>query len=369
MRHQHLFFVLLIATFLAAGCNQPVTVPHVAETLGPSEVGGAPSQNGGFGVLPKINFQTNDSSDIVNIETDLPTIQPTVTVVRLPAGDLNLTEFQNLTQAIGLPAGLVGDDTRNLGYALTWTNKESAVWKYYSLDHKLTFTNDTTKPKNPIVNSWMGNEQLIDKVDVFLKLRGINEQLLKNIQIAPAWSAWLDKLDRLQGCAPTDVRNQIVALQTSDQMFDKAPPALPEVPTTGCVASYPSILPVSFERLVDGWNIVNKDGQPELGGQILVNSQTGEMVSGWMTFPDEPQRSDYAAIDTATLQSLLERGGLAGDLPGYKQITDISFAFVRLSKTQTYDYSYLVPAAVAEAVRSTNLGPQRYRIVVPLIKQ
>lgn len=369
MQLYHSFFLLLAVSFIAAGCNQPVTVPHIAEPLGPSEVGGAPSQNSGFGVLPKISLPTVKGNDIVNIETELPTVQQTVTVVRLPAGDLNLTEFQNLTQAVGLPAGLVGDDTRNLGYALTWTNKENAVWKYYSLDHKLTFTNDATKPTAAISDKWIGNEQLIDKVDAFLKIHGVNEQLLRNIQIAPAWNTWLDKLDRMQGCAPTDVRNQVIELQTSDQMFNNIPPALPDVPTLGCVASYPSILPVSFERLIDGWNIVDKNGQPELGGQILVNSQTGEMISGWMTFPDEPQRSDYAAIDTSTLRSMLERGGLAGDFSGYKQITDISFAFTRLPKVHAYDYEYLVPSAVAEAILSTDASPQRYRIVVPLIKQ
>jgi len=370
MRLPKIFIPLLFMTLAAAGCTPTISVPKVAQPLGPPDIQGATSQHGGFGELPKISFPSVQAEGAVNIKTDLPSLQSTATVVRLPNGSLNLTEFQNLTQAIGLPAGLIGDDTNNLGYTITWTNSEGLVWQYFSNEHKLSFTNPKAKSLSRSSPNWMGKDRLITQVDVFLKQHGVDERVLRNIQIVPAWDAWLAKADQLRGCLPSEVRNQVISINPWDKMFEQAPPTLPNAQTTGCVTdAYPSVIPVTFERLVDGWNILDKDGNPELGGEMLINASTGEMVFGWMILPSEPQRSDYQTISTDEMRGLLENGGLAGPLPGFKEINAVSFAFVRLPKTQDYSYDYLVPAIVAETSRSTDKGPQTYRIVVPLIKQ
>lgn len=369
MRGKIFLLVLVFISASGAGCGEVLNIPRIAEPFGPPDGQGSAAQHMGFGALPKLEMPTGLAEGAVNIKTDLPGLQSTVTVLRLPSGNLNLTEFQNLTQAIGLPAGLVGNDTQNLGYTLTWTNKEGIIWQYFSRDRRLTFTNPTAKPKSGTAEAWIGKNKLIDQVDIFLKLHGVDEQKLQNIQIIQSWSSWMDRLDRYKGCVPPILRNQISALAVSDKAFDLAPPWLPNTTTTGCVTAYPSALPVSFERLVDGWNILDKYGQPELGGQIMVNGTTGGMISGWMTLPVDPQRSDYPAISNQDLQNLIEQGGLVGSLPGFKEINGYSFAFVRLPKTQTYDYEYLTPALVAETTRSTDQEPALYRIVVPLIKQ
>ncbi|MDD5437548.1 MAG: hypothetical protein PHC70_00150 [Patescibacteria group bacterium] len=369
MPRNKLLIICALLPLLAAGCGEPVNIPKVAEPFGPPEGKGSAAQHLGFGVLPKLEMPAGLTQGNLNVKTDLPILQPTVTILRLPSGNLNLTEFQNLTQAIGLPAGLVGDETQNLGYTLTWTNKEGIIWQFFSNDRRITFNNPKAKPKLGVADSWLGKNQLIDKVDIFLKLHGVDEQKLKNIQIVPSWSQWMDKLDQTKGCSSPILRNQVSAVSGSDKMFDQFPPSLPGVTSTNCVASYPSALPVIFERLVDGWNILDKYGQPEEGGQIMVNAATGEMISGWMTLPVDPHRSDYPAITNNDLVDLLEKGGLIGPLPGTKEITSYSFGFVRLPKTQAYDYEYLSPALIAEATRLTEKGPEPYRIVVPLIKQ
>lgn len=369
MRGKILFVIFLSLAVSGAGCSQALNIPKIAEPFSPPEGQGSPAQHLGFGVLPKIEMPTGAAEGVLNLKTDLPSLQSTVTILRLPSGNLNLTEFQNFAQAIGLPAGLVGDDTQNLGYTLTWTNKEGIVWQFFSRDRRLTFTNPTAKPKSGTSDAWMGKNQLIDQVDIFLKLHGVNEQKLQNIQIIPSWSSWMDRLDQYQGCVPPVLRNQISTLAISDKAFDQTPPWLPSSTTTGCVTAYPSALPVSFESLVDGWNVLDKYGQPELGGQIMVNSLTGGVISGWMVLPVEPQRSDYAAISNQDLKNLIEKGGLAGSLPGFKEVNNYSFAFVRLPKTDAYGYEYLTPALVAETTRTTDQGSVPYRIVVPLIKQ
>lgn len=361
----------LTAALLAfgAGCNQTIEIPHVAEPFGPPDYLGAPMQKNGFGDLPKTQMPNAADNGMVSFKTEPPSLQSSVTVLRFSTGSLNQTEFQNLTHAIGLPAGLVGDATKNLGYALTWTNDEGYIWQLFSNDRRLTFNSAKAKPKNTLVESWAGNERIIDQVDIFLKLHGVDEAKLRNIQILPTWNAWLKKMDALGGCVPSETRKLISAIGNTSDFFDKEPPTLPSATGTNCIASYPSLLPVTFERLVDGWQILDKHGDPEIGGEILVNSQTGEVVSGWMTLPEEPQRSDYSAITRDELKKSFEQGGLAGAQPGDKEITDITFSFVRLPKSQAYGHEYLVPAAVAEATKQTQNGLQPYRIVVPLIKQ
>jgi hypothetical protein len=369
MQTNKLVILLVLTSLLTVGCGEPLTIPKVAEPFGPPEGQGSPTQHIGFGTLPKLEMPAGQVQGVVNIKTDLPALQSAVTILRLPSGNLNLTEFQNLTQAIGLPAGLVGSDTQNLGYTLTWTNNEGIIWQLFSNDRRITFNNPKARPRAGVTDTWLGKNRMIDQVDIFLKLHGVDEQKLKNIQIVQNWSSWMDKLDQSKGCSSPIVRNQISAMTGSDKMFDQPPPSLPGTTTTNCVASYPSTLPVSFETLVDGWNVLDKYGQPEQGGQVMVNTATGEVVSGWMTLPADPQRSDYPAISNQELMALIERGGLVGPLPGTKEVTNYSFGFARLPKTQAYGYEYLTPALVAETTRLTDKGPEPYRIVVPLIKQ
>jgi len=340
----------------------------VAEPLNAPDLLGATSQHTGFGTLPKLELPQGKTTGQFAVNTELPQMQSTVTVLRLPPSNLNLTEFQNLSQAIGLPAGLIGNQTQNLGYALTWTNQENFLWKYYSYSRQLTFTNDKAKPDQPTTSNWLGRQRLVDTVDAFLKLHGIDEKMMKNIQILPAWKTWLDQLEA-DDCLPSQVSKKIADQINNNLLFVSAPPALPATRVPNCSLSYPGVLPITFERLVDGWNILDKLGQPEMGGQLLINTATGELISGWITWPVSPERSDYPALSTNDMQKLLEQGGLLGPLPGDKTVTATSYAFVRLPKANDFDYEYLVPALVAEAVRSSDQGPKPYRIVVPLIQQ
>jgi hypothetical protein len=365
------FGALLAGLGLAgAGCFQTVTVPHIAESLGPADSKGAPSQQQGFGTLPHIPWPTDMAgTGVTNIKTELPSLQPTVTVLRIPSGSLKLTEFQNLTQAIGLPAGLVGDQTRNLGYTLNWTNQEGLLWQLYSYDRKLTFTNPPAKPSVGIYPNWLGETRLTDSVTLFLKQHGIGERTWRNVQIIPRWQAWLAQLDKLGGCVPNDVKKTIDNLLTSQDPFHGPLPALPSEVGKDCVKAFPTAIPVSFERLIDGANIVDKDGLPEYGGQIMVNATSGAMISGWLALTADPQRSDYAAISKKDMQILMENGGLGETLTGLNEVTASSFALVRLPKPNAYDDEYLVPAVVGEAQRTTEWGMSPFRIVVPLVKQ
>ncbi len=361
---------MMALVLTGAGCYQPITVPKIAEQLGSADqTETAVAQQQGFGMLTKIQIpKTQDLNQMV-FSTSLPSLQPTIAVLRLPATNLKTTEFQNLTQAIGLPAGLIGNQTQNLNYNLTWTNQSGVIWQFFSNDRKISFTDSSAEPAAAVLDSWLGRARLLDSVDMFLKLHGINERRLKNIQIIPRWSEWLEKLDQLDGCVSPDVRQQIININDSKDLFYAALPNLPESYTAGCVKAYPARIPVSFEKLIDGWNVVGRDGMPEYGGQIIINAATGQPESGWIYLPSDPQRSDYPAITFEEMKDLIKQGGLNGPLPGDKEINKIDFAFVRLPKEQNSLHEYMVPAVIAEASRTVDGYELPYRIVVPLIKQ
>lgn len=353
-----------------AGCYQPITVPKIAEQLGSADqTETAVAQYQGLGALPEIQIPQVQDLNQITFNAILPSLQPTIAVLRLPATNLKTTEFQNLTQAIGLPAGLIGNQTQNLNYNLTWTNQSGIIWQFFSNDRKISFTDNSAKPAQSFLEAWPGPARLLDSVDLFLKQNGIDEKRLRNIQIIPRWSEWLEKLDKLDGCVPPDVRRQIIDLNDARDLFYTALPSLPENLTSGCVKTYPARLPISFEKLIDGWNVVGRDGMPEYGGQIIINTATGQPESGWIYLPSDPQRSDYPAITSEKMKDLIKQGGLSGPMPGNKTVHKIDFAFVRLPKEKNSLHDFMVPAVIAETTRLVDGYELPYRIVVPLIKQ
>lgn len=370
MQNKSLIALILTMILTGAGCYQPITVPQIAEQLGSADqTENAVAQQQGFGTLPKIKIPKAQDLSQMTFNVSLPSMQPTIAVLRLPATNLKTTEFQNLTQAIGLPAGLIGNQTQNLNYNLTWTNQSGIIWQFFSNDRKISFSDGSAEPTVTVLDSWLGQARLLDSVDMFLKQHGINERRLRNIQIIPRWQKWLNDLDQLDGCVPPDIKQQIVNLNNSKDPFYVTLPSLSEGYVAGCVKAYPTRVPVSFEKLIDGWSVVGADGMPEYGGQMVINASTGQPESGWIYLPSDPQRSDYPAITSEEMKELIKQGGLSGPLPGNKLINKIDFAFVRLPKEQNTLHEFIVPAVVAEAVRLVDGYELPYRIVVPLIKQ
>lgn len=370
MKNKFWSFLILGLVLAGSGCYQPITVPKIAEQLGAADqTETVAAQYQGFGKLPEIQISQAQDLNQMTFKATLPSLQPTIAVLRLPATNLKTTEFQNLTQAIGLPAGLIGNQTQNLNYNLTWTNQSGVIWQFFSNDRKISFTDNSAEPAEAVLDNWLGQTRLLDSVDMFLKEHGINERRLKNIQIIPRWSEWLKKLDQLDGCVPADIRQQMINLNNSKDLFYTALPELPDSYTAGCVKAYPARIPVSFEKLIDGWNVVGRDGAPEYGGQIIVNAATGQPESGWIYLPSDPQRSDYPAITSEEMKDLIQQGGLSGPLPGDKTVHKIDFAFVRLPKEQNSLHEFMVPAVIAETTRLVGGYELPYRIVVPLIKK
>jgi len=310
--------VCTVLSVLGAGCVTPLTVSQVAEPLGAAQGSsvGVPQQNG-FGVLPRLPLPTGQPAGTVNITAELPSLQPNVTVVRLPGGGLDRTQFQNLTDAVRFPIGMLGAKPVNLSYGLKWSDGSGYVWTYASEDGQLRFT--ATSTTGQVLVHTLNQDQILSTAKNFLTNHGIGELSYRNLSILSATA--------------TDS------------------------------------VTVTYERTVDERNIVDLTGRPELGGKLLIDPTTGMVASGWITLSAEPERSDYPAISADDMRRLMEAGGLGGTPPGTVDIQDTFFAFLRHPKSDADGPSVLSPVLVGQGTQKIQSASRPFRIVVPLIKQ
>ncbi|GEM_PF-3120466 len=314
---------LVTLTLLGAGCLDLPPEQKIADTLAPTDKSrAAVAQDLGFGMLPKPQYSNMNSGNggIVRINAELPSLQPTVTVVRVPAGMADRTQFANLTTAMDVPAGAVGDNARNLSLDFVWTNDEGYVWSYKATNKRLAFSNPSMAPSAGASSTRLEDEKIVRAARDFVVGHGFKE---------------------------SDYRNF-----TSASSTDQSGLAI-----------------VTAERVADERNIVDKDGHPELGCALYLNATNGKVVSGWLAMAPDAQRSNYPAISASDMKTRMENGGLAGPTAGSVDIDKVFFAFVSLTKQNDHDFEYLAPALVGEGTEHLVQGGSRpYRIVVPLLK-
>ncbi len=323
MKSQFAKILVIVFCFVVwgAGCNKLPAAVNLAETLSPTDqTRAAVKQNQGFGTLARLNMPNTHAqsvSPVVEIKAQLPTLLPTVTVVRVPQGTADRTQFGNLTSAFGLPAGALGNEYDNLTLSFTWTNNEGYVWSYVAEKSQVAFSNPAHALNSG--TSTLDGERILRAARDFVVDHGFKE---------------------------SDYRN--FALASSSLEFA-------------------NLTAVTAERVVDQRNIVDRDGRPELGAVIYLNN-SGKVASGWLALSREAQRSDYPAISEKTMRTSLELGGIAGPPSGRVEITETLFAFVKLPR-QGKEPELLVPALVGEGIQYLSEGGSRpYRVVVPLVQ-
>jgi len=310
--------ICAVFSVLGAGCLTPLIVTKVAQPLGAAQGAsiGVPQKNG-FGTLPLLPLPSDQAPGVVRINAELPSLQPNVTVVRLPGGGLDRTQFQNLTDAIHFPVGMLGDQPVNLSYRLTWSDGRGYLWTFTSEDNGLRFNNMSTTAQN--LKHTLNQDDVLTLAKGFLTDHGIGELTYRNLSIASATA--------------TDS------------------------------------VTVTYERVVDERNIVDLSGRPELGGKLSIDPRTGEVKSGWITLSVQPDRTDYPAITAEDMRHLMEAGGMGGTPQGTVDIQETFFTFVRHPKTDVNGPSILSPVLVGQGTQTVQGNRRSFRIVVPLVKQ
>jgi len=355
---------LLSVLLLAAGCLDPITSTNIAAPLG-SLGSNNISQREGFGPLPATPAVAETNS-VVRINTDLPSLQPYVTVLRLPPNGLDSVQFQNLTTALQMPVGLIGEQAKNLDFAFTWTNIDNEVWSYNSENRRLTYANAQNTPSEQLVDSWPSDEQIQDAVDAFMIGRGMDPLSYRNPMIQSKWKEFKRRVDAKEACISQSAINSFLQIKNAKIFLDSNPPNIYQ---TNCVNNqFPSRIPISFDLVTDERNIMNQNGQSEIGGGLVLNAATLKVEYGWLTLSASPARSEYPAISADQMRQDLLNGGLGGAVAGSVDINETFFAFIELPTNNEYGYKYLAPALVGSGVQNLNGAKIPYNIVVPLTK-
>ncbi len=360
------FFVSLLALiFTASGCLEPITSVNVAEPITNLASRTGVSQRQGFGAIPPAP-KTEATDSVIRINTDLPTLQPDISVLRLPPTGLDSIQFQNLTSAIGMPVGLIGEQVRNLDYSFAWTNSAGEVWEYISEFRRLSYANILNSPNDTLTDNWPSEQQIIDAFYAFMYDHGIDPLSYNNPTIEISWREWKNKIDKDEACISNSDINTFRQITTPQNMMAAKAPA---INTANCVAKqFPSRIPITYNLVVDARNILSADGKAQSGGFLIMNAETLKIEYGWITLTASPARSDYPAITAQEMREHLLNGGLGGKIEGTMDINEVFFGFYRLNEESSYDYQYLAPALIGTGIQTLNGAKIPYNIVVPLTK-
>jgi len=364
-----LILMLLTIYFIGAGCLPTIQTPSIAEPLGPAQGRGAVKQNLGFGTLPRpVNTpSTRASSGVVRINTELPTLQPAVTVDRVNNGALDRIQFQNLTQALNMPIGMIGKQPKNTALNFSWSNENQVSWSYQSAEHKLIYSDPSKTPQTSTVSDWPDNERAVDAAVKFLNTIGIDKKTYRNPTIKFEWLEWYKRI-KSANCMDQDDVSFVQSIADASKALDLQPPKQ-KTETSQCLTPhFPSHLLITLERVVDDRNIVDQKGVPELGGELIINAANLEVEFAWVKLGADIQRSDYPAITVQEMRQALEDGGIGKIPQGTVDIQNTFFAFIKLPQAAGEQSEFLVPALVGDGTHTFDGSTRPYRIVVPLVK-
>ena len=358
-----MLLLMPILAWLGAGCFPTLTVPTIAEPLVPAqEAGNVVDNTDGFGKLPILPKTLNTGKGIIVVNAEIPTLQKQVSVVRIPAGALSATQLQNLTTSFNLPIGIVGEPTVQ-EFNLTWTNNENITWTYSGSDKKMKFKDSSQSLTSLHSKTWLDSTRMVQAARDFLVLHGFNDKNLQNLDIQADWKVWKENLDKNKDCMDQQSSSYISTYSRDPEQMNA--PTLAYGNTSCADSVYPTLIPITFERMVDQRNVLQQNGAPELGGKLLYNTYTNKIYSGWLLIQSDPQRSDYPAITEQEMRSFLEKGGISGLPQGNANIQKTSFAFYKFP-SMPYQTEIMVPALVGDGYQTVNSEQIPFRVVVPL---
>jgi len=352
---------------LGAGCLAPTTTIKVAQPFADQAQSQAVAINQGFGKLPRIPVPASRAN--VKIKAALPKLSPNITVLRLRQGLPNDTELKNLTNALEIPAAVLGSYPKTKEMEIEWRDDQGFRWSYRASDRSLEFRNTATS--GPLtVAALKPYDELITTANSFIFARGFRSLFYRPGLMDPDWYMWWANGVTNRKCMDTATVKQIRSIAASDPLLAGGPPPL--VPDAGgCAkAEFPSRTAVRYHALLDERDIVRADGSYVNGAEIVVDQSNKSIVSGKINLFYDPERSDYPALTNNQVIDALERGGLSG-ATGDIEVTTLDFVFLRLEDTSVSPPSvYLIPSVMGKGTRARPDGQtQAFNIVTPLLAQ
>lgn len=373
MRHPFLFLAIP-CVFLGAGCRlfAPITTPSVAERLGTALPERPIAQERGFGSIPAIPSPRlrPGTGGSVRLTTTLPSIPPSVTVLRIRSNQPNDAQIRNIAASFDLPGGIVGNHPIGQELLMSWKDGDGIRWSFDAAGRSIDFSVNSASPAALTVPTWTVRERIVQKALAFLDDHGVNRERMGTPYLEPDWIAWWETEQSLGRCMTADTIAEIRAISSSSSFSLQPPPALPSVRAARCVTpEFPSRIAVRMNATQDGQAIYDGDGVPFAGAMIYADAATGAVVSGTLAIRAEPDRSDYPAISADDARTRLLSGGQGGTPSGDVTIASVGFEWFVRQDPSNPAVTFLYPALVgAGTIRYANATTAPYSIVVPLVK-
>jgi hypothetical protein len=367
MNKRHLAIPAIGLVMLGAGCLPSTKTVKVAQPFENPSVSQPININQGFGNLPKIAIPPSTAK--VTVKATLPKLPQNITVLRLRHGLPDDTELKNLTNALQIPAGVLGNFPKTTAMSLEWRDDQGFRWSYRASERILEFWNTATS--GPLtVAALRPYDELMATANAFIFSRGFRSQYYRPGVVNPDWYLWWTNGIAKHECLDAEAVRQIRGIAASDPLLAGGPPAL--VPDQGqCVKpEFPSRTVIRYHALLDERDIVRSDGSYVNGAEIVVDHSKGAIVSGKISLFSDPERSDYPSLDNEQALALLKRGGLSG-AAGEIELTTLDFVFLRLEDASVVPpATYLIPSIMG---KGTHIRPdgqtEAYRVVAPLLAQ
>ena len=370
--------IAAIIILLGAGC--------VSESLTNIEIseGGAPSPDGlitfreGFGKVPGVNPlnpQIGRQAGQIEWNAEIPNIPSEITVIRKRRTLPEPAFLQNMTTAIGIPAGALRLDPVATALKIEWEDDQGYHWIYDGSTARLEFQQNQSVDIQT-VSALPIDELIILTAEKFLGDRGIDMTGWGDPALATSWNIWWLNEQRNGYCMTRETiaslresaRNPYMGIQgmehlTRDTNFCTSP-------------EFPAHQVIRFFVSQDDKAVYDANGEPEKVGEVIIRTDTMTVESGFFYLAKEADRSNYPAMTPQALIEYIRRGGING-IPGDADVNEEVFLSTFHEGLYKHDAyldgemrTYFIPAIQAEGIYKTTAGATKeFSMIVPLVRE
>lgn len=367
METKYLIPALVLLSLVGAGCWTTPTPPKVAQPFANPSVSQHIAAEKGFGKLPQIEVSPSQAK--VTVSASLPRLPPDVTVLRVRQGLPNDTELKNLTNALNIPAAVLGNFPSAREMSMEWRDDQGFRWSYRASERTLEFWNTATS--GPLtVDLLKPYDELVTTANSFIFSRGFRPQYYRTGLMIPDWHMWWANGLANGRCMDAETIRSIRGISASDPLLAGLPGALSRDANRCVKPEFPARTAVRYRAMLDERDVVRRDGSYVNGAEIVIDHSNKSVVSGKINLFYDPERSDYPALTNDQALDFIKRGGLSG-ASGEIEITSLEFVFLRIEDDSTTQPNiYLIPSVLG---KGTHLRPdgqtQAFSIVAPLLAQ
>ncbi|MCC7357520.1 hypothetical protein IT408_03370 [Candidatus Uhrbacteria bacterium] len=348
------FFFL--CALLGAGCSKSQTL-HIAEPFRAFPSQTLVTDRNGFGTLPVFSYSNTNTH--VTIEAPLPTLPDAVSVLRLRGGLPNETEWRNITGTIKLPGTLLGDIPKPKSLIASWTDPQGILWNYDALESKLDFTTPIA-PTSLTLQTIPASEDIIRIATSFFQTRALPIVDMRDALLNPDWNSWWKHEQDTNHCMDQETVRQIREQAKQPLHFLGFPVTSERVMNVCGSIEFPTLQRITSAATKDGLDVMDEHGNPVISADLLVDLSHSRVISGSIKRLGDVDRSDYATIDSKTLEQAFINGGL---IPSTYEVRLTHFQQVYLK----YGV-YLIPAILGTGFEKREHAEVPFSTLVPLTR-